>query len=74
MAAIVLVEMRAGKPPGIISESEARDLETRRHRDLLGEDETEVGILKVVSEEDNDFESLCQHLPFCAHTGHDPGG
>lgn len=39
---LVLLEMQAGKLPGIVSESEARGLETRRNGDLLGEGRTGV--------------------------------
>lgn len=41
MAAVVL-EMQAGKLPEIVSESEARGLETKRSGDLLGEGGSEL--------------------------------
>lgn len=52
MATVVLSEMWAGTLPGIVSESEARGLETRRNGDLLREGRVGVGILKAVDEEE----------------------
>ena len=51
MVTIVLLEMQAGKLPGIVSESEARGLETRRTGDLLCEGGIRVGVRKGDGEE-----------------------
>lgn len=52
MATRVLLEMQAGKLPGIVSESEARGLETRGNGDLLLKGRIGVRILKVVEKEE----------------------
>lgn len=44
MANVVVVEMQAGKLPGIVSESEATGLETRRNGALLAEDRVGVSL------------------------------
>lgn len=58
--------MQAGKLPGIVSESEARGLETGRNRDLLGKGGIGVRILKV---EEMVLRMSSSALPFSARLG-----
>lgn len=66
MTTRVLLEMQAGKLPGIVSESEARGLETGRNGDLLGKGGIGVRILKV---EEMVLRMSSSALPFSARLG-----
>lgn len=73
MATVVLLKMQAGKLLGIVSDSEARGLETRRNGDLPGDGGVRLRIQKVDGKEGMVLRALVNVSPSLP-SGRVPGG